>query len=85
MKKQDIQDIESFLNEEICDYDLDYDFEIEDNTMQVIFNGHFTSNKEIEMTFRCISGNVEFYGLCESYIHATTREFWINFMGRIKE
>ena len=30
MKKQDIEDITSFLDEEISDYDLEYDYEIED-------------------------------------------------------
>lgn len=82
MKKQDIKDITDFLDTEICDYDLKYDYEIEDTVMLLTFTGHFTSNQEIEMTFRCVSGNVEFYGLCESYIHADTRSFWINFMGR---
>lgn len=85
MKKQDIEDICSFLDEEISGYDLKYDYEIENNTMLITFNGHFTSDNEIDMIFRCVgvTRDVEFYGLCESYIHATTKEFWINFMGRL--
>jgi len=83
MKKQDIADITDFLDTEICDYDLEYDYEIVDDVMLVTFIGHFTSNSEIEMTFRCVGGNPEFYGLCDSYIHADTRSFWINFMGSL--
>lgn len=83
MKRQDINDITDFLDEEIIDYDLEYDYEIEDDVMSVTLKGHFTSNNEIEMHFRCVGGNPEFYGLCESYVHADTRSFWINFMGSL--
>ena len=83
MKKQEITDITDFLDTEISDYALEYDYEIKDSIMLVTFKGHFTSNSEIEMNFRCLSGNVEFYGMCDSYIHSDTRSFWINFMGRL--
>jgi len=83
MKKQDIEDITEFLDTEICDYDLEYDYEKEGDSMTVILKGHFTNNSEIEMDFKCVSGNVKFYGLCESYIEADTRSFWIDFMSRL--
>lgn len=53
--------------------------------MIVALKGHFTNHNIIEMTFRCVDGNVEFYGLSESYLQADTRGFWINFMGQINE
>lgn len=85
MKKQDIEDIVSFIEREISDYDINYDFEIEDNVMEACFKGQFTSNEEVYMTFRCVSGNVEFYALCESYIQAETRNFWIDFMFKLND
>ena len=83
MKKQDIVDIESFIRKEINHYDLKYDYYIEEETLCATFKGHFTSQKEIDLTFRCVSGDVEVYSLCESYIHCGTREFWIELMGRL--
>lgn len=85
MKRQDLEDIKSFIDSEILNYDIDYDFQIEDDIMVVDFIGHFTNEKEINFRFRCDNGNVEFYGLCESYIFAETRDFWINFMSKIYE
>lgn len=85
MKKQDLEDIKSFIDEEIFNYDIDYDFEIEDDVMVVDFIGTFTSDQKINFRFRCVNGNVEFYALCESYIFAETRDFWINFMAKIYE
>ena len=85
MKKQDLEDIKSFIDYEILNYDIDYNFEIEDNIMLIKFKGHFTNQKEVNFRFRCINGNVEFYGLCESYIAAETRDFWINFIAKIYE
>ena len=83
MKKQDIEDIVNFIEREISDYGINYDFEVEDNVMEVSFKGRFTSNEEVCMTFRCDSGNVEFYALCESYVEAETRNFWIDFIFKI--
>lgn len=85
MKKQDLEDIKTFIDEEIFNYDIDYDFEIEDDIMIVDFIGTFTNNEKVNFRFRCVNGNVEFYGLCESYIFAETRDFWINFMAKIYE
>lgn len=85
MTRQDLEDIKSFIDDEIFNYDIEYDFEIEDNILVANFKGFFTSNKEVNFRFRCDNGNVEFYGLCESYIFAETRDFWINFMAKIYE
>lgn len=85
MQKQDLEDIKSFIDEEIFNYGIDYSFEIEDDVMVVDFIGTFTSYQKINFRFRCVNGNVEFYALCESYIFAETRDFWINFMAKIYE
>lgn len=85
MKKQDLEDIKKFIDEEIFNYDIDYNFEIEGDIMIVDFIGTFTHNEEINFRFRCVNGNVEFYGLSESYTFAETRDFWINFMAKIYE
>lgn len=83
MKKQDIKDIELFIDNEIYPYDMEYDFYIEDNILHATFKGHFTSQQEVELSFKCVSGNIEVEGLCESYIDCGTREFWIELMGRL--
>lgn len=85
MKRQDLEDIKNFIDVEIFNYDIDYVFEIEDDILVASFIGTFTNNKEINFRFRCVNGNVEFYGLCESYIFAETRDFWINFVTKIYE
>lgn len=85
MKRQDFEDIKCFIDSQILDYDIDYDFEFEDDIMIVSFKGSFTNEEEINFRFRCNNGNTEFYGLCESYIFAETRDFWINFMTKIYE
>ena len=84
MKKESIDKIVNFINDEISPYDLNLDYEIEDNILLSTFKGHFTSYEEIELKFRCESEYIEIYGLCESYIYCGTREFWIELMGRLK-
>ena len=60
-------------------------YEIEDNTLQVEFNGSFTNNQTIQMSFQVaeIDNEVYFESLSESWTMADTREFWIDFMARI--
>ena len=82
MKKQDIEDIQSFIEDEISDYDLSCDYYIEDEILCVTFKGHFTSQQEIELNFRCLGGHVEIYRLSEGYVDCGTREFWIELMDR---
>lgn len=83
MTKQDLNDIISVIDNEINGYDIEYDYEIEDNWLTATFKGMFTGEQELSMTFRCSSGNVELEGQCESFIEADTRSFWIEFMSRI--
>lgn len=83
MNKEEIEKITRFIENEIDPYDLAYDYNIEENTMQVIFDGHFTSNQEVELSFKVIDEDIHVHGLCESYILCDTREFWIELMGRI--
>lgn len=85
MKKSELTKIIKFIETEIHGYDVDFDYEIEDNTLQVEFNGTFTNNQAIQMSFQVaeIDNEVYFESLSESWIIADTREFWIDFMAKI--
>ena len=48
----EIFNICEFIKYEISPYDINFEFEIEDNVFLAKFNGHFTSNKDIELKFR---------------------------------
>lgn len=72
-----------FIKDEISPYDINFEYEIEHDILYAKFNGHFTSNKDIELRFRVYNTDIEVYGLCESYIFCGTREFWIELMGRL--
>ena len=80
MTKKDIQVIENFIKEEIRGYDISYDFEIEDDIMEVVFSGHFFNNEKVYMTFKAAEQEAYFYLLSESYELAETRPFWITLM-----
>lgn len=82
MTKTDIQVIENFIKEEIKEYDISYDFEIEDDTMEVTFSGHFFNNEKVCMTFKGMEQKPYFYLLSESYGLAETRSFWITLMAK---
>ena len=85
MKKAELTKVIKFIESEIHGYDIDFDYEIEDNTLQVEFNGSFTNNQTIQMSFQVaeIDNEVYFESLSESWTMADTREFWIEFMARI--
>ncbi len=82
MNKQDINDIENFLDEELMDYSIKYDYEIEDDVAEVTIKDVFLEG-DVEFSFKVVSGNVEFYALSESWIEAETRQFWIDLMFKL--
>lgn len=85
MKKVELTKIIKFIETEIHGYDIDFDYEVEDNTLQVEFNGTITNNQAIQMSFQVaeIDNEVYFESLGESWTIADTREFWIDFMAKI--
>ena len=87
MKKQELTKIIKFIESEIHRYDIEFDFEIEENILQVEFNGTFTNNQPISMSFQVaeLDSEIYFEAISESWILAETREFWIDFMVRIYE
>jgi len=85
MIKENFEKIVDFIEEEIGSYDIEFKFEIEDDTLIAKFSGSFASQREAEMFFVCEDNEVMFYCLSESYTEATTRSFWIDFMTRIYE
>jgi len=84
MDKKSIEKILRFIeSEQIGDYDINFDYEIEDDVLIAKFSGHFTNNNDIEMEFVYEDNQVQFYHLGECFIEADTRSFWIDFMSRI--
>lgn len=84
MFKRDIEDITSFLDKEFSDYGIKYDYFIEDDCMEVTVKDVFHKG-DVDFSFRCMSGNVEFYSLSDSYVEADTRQFWIELMSKLYE
>ena len=84
MNKIDIKNIEIFLNNEFLDYSIKYDHFIEDDCMEVTVKDVFHKG-DVEFSFRCMNGNVEFYSIMEMYIKAETRQFWIELMSKLYE
>ena len=88
MKKETITEITERVEKEISGYEIEVDYEVENDEVIATFNGIFTDSAEIEMKFflECDSQEVHFYSLSENYISIEdTRAFWIDFMSRICE
>lgn len=87
MKKAELTKIIKFIESEIHGYDIEFDYEIEENILQVEFNGTFTNNQPISMSFQVaeLDSEIYFETISESWTMAETREFWIDFMVRIYE
>ena len=83
MKKAELTKIIKFIESEIHGYDIDFDYEIEDETIAVELNGWFTDNNTIEISFQVKEDKVIFYSLSDDWVIADTRTFWIEFMTRI--
>jgi len=84
MTKQEVKAITEFLDKEFRDYSIEYDYFIEDSTMEVTIKDVF-SKGDVEFTFKYSDNEVQFYSLSDSYIEATTRQFWIELMSKLYE
>lgn len=83
MKKAELTKVIKFIESEIHGCDIDFDYEIEDETIAVELNGWFTDNNTIEISFQVKEDKVIFYSLSDDWVIADTRTFWIEFMTRI--
>ena len=82
MDKTSIDKITRFIDSEIEGYPINYEYEIEDDTLIVTFSGHFFNDGKPELTFiySTEEDEVQFYSKCEAYLPAETREFWIELL-----
>lgn len=83
MKKTELNKIIKFIESETYQLAIDFDYEIEDETIVVELDGLFTDNKAIELRFQVKEDKVIFYSLSDDWVIADTRTFWIEFMTRI--
>lgn len=83
MKKEELKKIIKFIELETYQLSIDFNYEIEDETLVVELNGWFTDNKAIGIRFQVKEDKVIFHSLSEDWVIADTRTFWIEFMTRI--
>jgi len=84
MTKHEVKAITEFLDKEFRDYSIEYEYFILDNIMEVTIEDIFAKG-DVEFTFKYSDNEVQFYSISDSYIEATTREFWIELMSKLYE
>ena len=84
MTKHEVKAITKFLDNEFQDYSIEYNYFILDNIMEVTIEDIFAKG-DVEFTFKYSDNEVQFYSISDSYIEATTRQFWIELMSRLYE
>jgi hypothetical protein len=82
MKEADIKKIINFINNEIGNYAIDCDYEIEEDTLIVNFTGLFFDNELKKMLFKIEDDEIKLFRLSEDWGKADCRDFWINLLSQ---
>lgn len=83
MKKAELTKIIKFIESEIHGYDIEFDYEIENEIVTVGLDGAFTDNQSIQIMFQIKEDKILFDSMSDIWIEADARTFWIEFMTRI--
>tara|TARA_R110000823_G_C15932894_1_gene499679 strand:+ start:634 stop:900 length:267 start_codon:yes stop_codon:yes gene_type:complete len=83
MKKKEIKDIISFIDNTMVGCELEYTHTIGDDSIIVSINGLFDT-ASIEYKFKIIDNKINFFSITGKYIPAEVSVFWLEMTAKIQ-